>query len=127
MIKNLYSNRNQNLLSSIKHKKVNLISLNKTIIIPTFNSLSKCSTNRNSSSFGLRIPTTIKNKIIPKIKKFNESNAIIPSMKVNTNIYSRNSKIINFKSLENRENDNNYYKKFVSLKICQSKKCTKYK
>ena len=122
MIKNLYSNRNQNLLSSLKHKKVNLISLNKTIIIPTFNSLSKCSTNRNSSSFSLRIPTTIKNKFIPKIKKFSESKAIIPSMKVNTDIYSRNSKIINLKSLENRENDNNYYKKFVSLKICQNNK-----
>ena len=122
MIKNLFPSKNQGLLSPMKYKKVNLISLNKTIIIPTFNSLTKCSTNRNTSSFSIQIPTIIKNKFVPKIKKFNESKDIIPSINAKTDIYTRNSKIINLKSFPNRTNDYNYNKKFFSLKIFQNSK-----
>ena len=124
MIKNLCSDKNKGILSSMKYKKVYLISLNKAIVIPTFNSLTKCSTltNRNSSSFSRKIPTIIKNKFIPKITKFNDPKNIIPSMKTNTDIHSRNSKIINLKSFQNKINNNNYNKNFSSLKIFQNNK-----
>ena len=118
MLKDLYSkkystNRNNilNLISPMKYKKINLISLNKSIKVPyiKFNSLTNCSTNKNSFSFSIQIPSIRKNKYIPTIKKFNDS------LKK-----SRNSKIINLKSSNNKTSENNINEKNFSLKLGQN-------
>lgn len=115
MIKHLYNKNIQknkiihNFISPLKYKKMNLISLNKTIKIPSFNSITSCSTNKKSYSFSLHIPKIKKRQFIPKIKKFNDS-----SMKSN---YSRNANIMNLKSLYNEANHYNFDEKIFPLKI----------
>ena len=112
--KNYSINRNDNILdliSPMKYKKINLISLNKSIKIPSikFNSLTNCSTNKNSFSFNINIPSITKNKFIPNIKKFNNSSK-----------KSRNSNVLNLKSLINKTNDNNINEKIFSIKLRQN-------
>ena len=109
--KNYSINRKDNILeliSPMKYKKINLISLNKSIKIPSFkfNSLTNCSTNKKSFSFNINIPSITKNKFIPTIKKFNNSSK-----------KSRNSNVLNLKSLINKTNDNNINEKIFSIKL----------
>ena len=73
------------LISPIKYKKINLVSLNKSIVRPSFNSLANYSTKNKSYSFNHFITSITKKKYIPKIKKFNDSNEISPSLKIKPN------------------------------------------
>ena len=129
MNKNLYQKNSldkkilNNLVTPIKYKEINLISLNKYIKIPIikFNSLANISTSKKSNSLSIKmapIPKNKnKNKYFPSIKKFNDS----------LKIKSRNS-IINLKSFMNKTNKtndcnkNNIKEKFISLKLKQNSK-----
>ena len=97
-----------NCMSPMKYKRLNLISLKKSIIIPipSFNSLTKCTTNNKSNSFSGQIPLNAKNKFIPSIKKFNDSNdKNSSSFKLKRNNNKRNANIKSLKILfQNKKN-----------------------
>ena len=112
----IYDNTHNN-NSLLKYKNMNL-AINKRIKIPSFNSLTKCSTHKKSPSFSLNIPIIQKNKYIPKITKFDTSN--ISNIITKSNNFSRNSHIIILKSLNNRTIEPKLDKKFLSLKIIPS-------
>ena len=111
----IYYNDTYNFISPIKNKRINLISLNKSIFIPSLNSLTKCSTNRKSNSFCGQIPLHAKNKLIPIIKKFNDSNDYSSPLKLETNIPKKNTNIKSIKLFHNKINNFNYNNKSSSF------------
>ena len=90
MLQQLYPKKEnityRNYNSPFKFKTINLLSLNKVIKIPSFNSLTKCSTNNISSSLSGQIFTKKNKKFINKINKFNSYNTIESSYKIINNI-----------------------------------------